>query len=164
LLLAGAARAGERLDLDLAEELAGLAHSAGAGPRAELTLAETLARRGRYADASRVLPATADCWRRPTAVAGRSCGDGSTISGTRSNRSDRPTMSATRRALASYAWLLVAEGRNAQALSLSREVLMAAPDASGAATRRRPSCSWRPGCAGTAGAGDRRPFHGTRGR
>jgi hypothetical protein len=67
-------------------------------------------------------------------------------------------------ALASYAWLLVAQYRNAPALSLSREVLMAAPDASGAATRRRPSCSWRPGCAGTAGAGDRRPFHGTRGR
>jgi hypothetical protein len=97
LLLAGAARASQRLDLDLAEELARLAHSAGAGPGAELALAETLARRGRCADASRVLPPARTRWRRPTAVAGGSCGNGSTISGTRIKRSDRQTISATRR-------------------------------------------------------------------
>jgi DNA-binding CsgD family transcriptional regulator len=135
LLLAGAARASERLDLDLAEELAGLAHSAGAGPRAELTLAETLARRGRYADAARVLPATADCMEAPDRSRWKILRQWIHYLGNSEQPLGPPDDERDATALAAYAWLLVAEGRNAQALSLSREVLMAAPDASGAVTR-----------------------------
>ena len=135
LLLAGAARASQRLDLDLAEELAGLAYSAGAGPGAELMLAETLTRRGRYADASRMLPATADALEAPDRSRWKIArqwihylGDWEQPLGPLDDERDA-------RAMASYAWLLVAEGRNTQALSLSRDALTAAPDTSGAVTR-----------------------------
>jgi DNA-binding CsgD family transcriptional regulator len=143
LLLAAAGKAIDRLDLDLAEGTARLARQAGAGERADVLLAEALTHRGRYADAARVLPA------QPAEVDGdlrmrwqvaRQRIDYFGVSrpggaGTLSSLAE-PDDPAAR---AAYTWLLVAQGRNRQALQL--------------ATAALPACRHEPVAANWAAAG-----------
>jgi DNA-binding CsgD family transcriptional regulator len=94
-----------------------------------------LARRGRYADASRVLPPTADSLEAPDRSRWRVVRQWTRYLGNSEQPLGPPDDERDATALASYAWLLVAEGRNAQALSLSRDVLTAAAGMSEVVTR-----------------------------
>lgn len=125
LLLTAAEQAAGRLDLELATQLATRAREAGAGARAGLLLAEVLTQQGRYAAAARALPATpppvpgeGSRWRVARLRIGQ-LGPG------RRGPAAVPGPGADPDMAASASWLLVAEGRNVEALALAQSALAA---------------------------------------
>jgi DNA-binding CsgD family transcriptional regulator len=136
LLLTATEQAIDRLDLALAERTARLARQGAAGPRADVLLAETLAQQGRYAEAAEVLPAQLSAVDDDTRVRALVTRQRIDYFGGKEAGPAEPDEPA---AQAAYSWLLVAQGRNRQALRLAGAAL--------------PACRQQPAAASWAAAG-----------